>query len=201
MTLRFGSVRGPTSMGVKRSLLVLAGRSCIDNSPSSPGCERHDTSYCGDAASQGEIESGRRWSPRCVGATTSAEKLGVDRRPGVESRQTRCCRLVDSLLKSVMHHVGSRDRRNDLTRSYDRTRVVRDIEFEGSMPWPIPLLEVRRYATYLCPAASRISAAIVSGCEMRERWLAFTSIVFAPMRFAMKRWRSGLIVRSSVETA
>src|SRR5262249_26562102 len=61
--------------------------------------------------------------------------------------------------------------------------------------------QVRRYATYLCPAASRISAVIVSGCDMRERWLAFTSIVFAPMRFAMKRWRSGLIVRSSVETA
>src|SRR6516164_10636655 len=56
-------------------------------------------------------------------------------------------------------------------------------------------------ATYFCPAASRISAVIVSGCDMRERWLAFTSIVFAPMRFAMKRWRSGLIVRSSVETA
>jgi hypothetical protein len=56
-------------------------------------------------------------------------------------------------------------------------------------------------ATYFCPAASRISAVIVSGCDMRERWLAFTSIVFASMRFAMKRWRSGLIVRSSVETA
>src|SRR5262249_33394230 len=56
-------------------------------------------------------------------------------------------------------------------------------------------------ATYFCPAASRISAVIVSGCDMRERWLAFTSIVLAAIRFAMKRWRSGLIVRSSVETA
>src|SRR5262249_1030302 len=54
-------------------------------------------------------------------------------------------------------------------------------------------------ATYFCPAASRISAVIMSGCDMRERWLAFTSIIFAPMRLAMKRWRSGLIVRSSVE--
>jgi hypothetical protein len=42
---------------------------------------------------------------------------------------------------------------------------------------------------------------IVSGCDMRETWLALTSIVFAPMRFAMNRCRSGLIVRSSVETA
>src|SRR5262249_22353952 len=45
-------------------------------------------------------------------------------------------------------------------------------------------------AAYFCPAASRISAVIVSGCDMRERWLAFTSIIFAPMRLAMKRWRS-----------
>src|SRR5262249_23782019 len=29
MTIRFGSVRGPTSMGVKRSLVVSAGRSCM----------------------------------------------------------------------------------------------------------------------------------------------------------------------------
>jgi len=54
---------------------------------------------------------------------------------------------------------------------------------------------------YFCPAASRIRAAIVSGCDISARWLAFTSIVFAPMRFAMNRSRSGLIVRSSVETA
>src|ERR1700723_1387696 len=42
---------------------------------------------------------------------------------------------------------------------------------------------------------------ITSGREMRETSLAFTSIAFAPMRFAMKRWRSGSMVRSSVETA
>jgi len=42
---------------------------------------------------------------------------------------------------------------------------------------------------------------IASGCDMRERWLALTSTVVAPMRLAMKRWRSGLIVRSSVDTA
>ena len=33
----------------------------------------------------------------------------------------------------AIHHVGSRDRRNDLTGSYDRIRVVRDIDVEGSM--------------------------------------------------------------------
>jgi len=35
---------------------------------------------------------------------------------------------------------------------------------------------------------SKIRFVIVSSCDMRETWLAFTSIVFAPMRFAMKRW-------------
>src|SRR6266566_1498133 len=52
-----------------------------------------------------------------------------------------------------------------------------------------------------CPAASRISRVISSGWEISERWLAFTSMVLAPIRLAMKRSRSGLIVRSSVETA
>lgn len=56
-------------------------------------------------------------------------------------------------------------------------------------------------ARQLRPAASRISAAISSGWEISERWLDFTSMVLASMRFAMKRSRSGLIVRSSVETA
>ena len=42
---------------------------------------------------------------------------------------------------------------------------------------------------------------IVSGWLISERWLALTSIVLAPIRFAMKRSRSGSIVRSSVETA
>lgn len=53
----------------------------------------------------------------------------------------------------------------------------------------------------LYPAASRISALIALGCETRERWLDFTSTVFAPIRLAMKRWSSGSMVRSSVETA
>ena len=44
---------------------------------------------------------------------------------------------------------------------------------------------------YFCLAASKIRFVIVSGCDMREPWLAFTSIVLAPMRFAMKRWRFG----------
>src|SRR5262245_63103282 len=51
------------------------------------------------------------------------------------------------------------------------------------------------------PAASRIRLAIVSGCDISETRLALTSIVLAPIRFAMKRWRSGLMVRSSVDTA
>src|SRR6516162_5849314 len=59
MTIRFGSLRGPTSMGVKRSLVVSAGRSCMSNSPSSRGYERHDTFYCGDAASQGLSANGK----------------------------------------------------------------------------------------------------------------------------------------------
>src|SRR5260221_1959505 len=52
-----------------------------------------------------------------------------------------------------------------------------------------------------CPAASRISRVNSSGCEISERWRAFTSMDLAPIRLAMKRSRSGLIVRSSVETA
>ena len=50
-------------------------------------------------------------------------------------------------------------------------------------------------------SASRIRIVIASGCEISARWLASISIVFAPIRLAMKRSRSGLIVRSCVETA
>src|SRR3984893_14186840 len=50
-------------------------------------------------------------------------------------------------------------------------------------------------------SASRIRFVIASGCEMSARWLASISIVFAPIRLAMKRSRSGLIVRSCVDTA
>src|SRR5262249_30689585 len=44
-----------------------------------------------------------------------------------------------------------------------------------------------------CPAASRIRSVIVSGCDMRETWLAFTSIVFAPIRhsLAAAAWSQG----------
>src|SRR5258707_13774175 len=67
---------------------------------------------------------------------------------------------------------------------------------------PVGLIhEVSLTADYACPAALRIKFAIVSGCEIRARWLAFTSMVVAPMRLAMNRSRSGLMVRSSVETA
>ena len=51
------------------------------------------------------------------------------------------------------------------------------------------------------PAASRISWVISSdGRSARGGWI-FSSMVLAPMRLAMKRSRSGLMVRSSVETA
>jgi hypothetical protein len=50
-------------------------------------------------------------------------------------------------------------------------------------------------------SASRIRLVIASGCEINARWLAAISIVFAPIRLAMKRSRSGLIVRSWVDTA
>ena len=50
-------------------------------------------------------------------------------------------------------------------------------------------------------SASIIRFVIASGCEMSARWLALISIVFAPIRLAMKRSRSGLIVRSWVDTA
>jgi hypothetical protein len=50
-------------------------------------------------------------------------------------------------------------------------------------------------------SASRIRIVSASGCEISARWLASISIVFAPIRLAMKRSRSGLIVRSCVETA
>src|SRR5262249_12053061 len=40
---------------------------------------------------------------------------------------------TNSLSISTIHHVGSRDRRNDLIGCHDRTRVVRDIDVEGSM--------------------------------------------------------------------
>lgn len=37
--------------------------------------------------------------------------------------------------------------------------------------------------------------------DVADKWLAFTSIVVAPMRLAMNCSRSGSIVRSSIETA
>jgi len=66
---------------------------------------------------------------------------------------------------------------------------------------PATACDARALSLLSHPAASNISSAIFFGCEISESWLAFTSIVFAPMRLAMKRSRSGLIVRSSVETA
>jgi hypothetical protein len=50
-------------------------------------------------------------------------------------------------------------------------------------------------------SASRTRFVIASGCEISAKWLASISIVFAPIRLAMKRCMSGLIVRSCVDTA
>jgi hypothetical protein len=50
-------------------------------------------------------------------------------------------------------------------------------------------------------SASRTRFVIASGCEISAKWLASISIVFAPIRLAMKRCKSGLIVRSCVDTA
>jgi hypothetical protein len=42
-----------------------------------------------------------------------------------------------------------------------------------------------------CPAASSISRVMTCGWEIIDRWLAFTSMVLAPIRLAMKRSRPG----------
>jgi len=59
----------------------------------------------------------------------------------------------------------------------------------------------RTHLLIVRPAACRIKSAISCGCEINDRWLEVSSIVVAPIRFAMNRSRSGLMVRSSVETA
>src|ERR1700738_1862969 len=70
--------------------------------------------------------------------------------------------------------------------------------FHGSLlPFVLCMCWARQVC---CPAAWRISRVISSGWEISERWLAFTSMVLASIRLAMKRSRSGLIVRSSVDT-
>src|SRR5262245_27897503 len=64
------------------------------------------------------------------------------------------------------------------------------------------LLQAQRpYDLSHTASASRIRFVIESGCEISAKWLASISIVFAPIRLAMKRCRSGLIVRSWVDTA
>ena len=78
-------------------------------------------------------------------------------------------------------------------------RPIRDIRRPGastpieSRPWS--------GVSYQTASASIIRFVVASGCETSARWLALISIVFAPIRLAMKRSRSGLIVRSWVDTA
>ena len=50
------------------------------------------------------------------------------------------------------------------------------------------------------PAASRIKLAVSAGCETREAWLEGTVTTLACMRSAMKRCKSGLTMRSFVES-
>src|SRR5215813_3243444 len=101
MTIRFGSVRGPTSMGVKRSLVVSSGRSCMRHSPSSRGCERHDTSYCGDAASQGEIDE-LLWNIKTVIQKTSLSRPRSIRLSTESSRLTAPDELIVPTLRVVL---------------------------------------------------------------------------------------------------
>src|SRR5215831_9364527 len=70
-------------------------------------------------------------------------KADIDRRYDIvrlvpKADITRCSKLAPvsaAFLQFLVgpHHGGGRDRRNDLAGSYDRTRVVRDIDVEGSM--------------------------------------------------------------------
>src|SRR5215470_14018087 len=63
--------------------------------------------------------------------------LGSGERPSGQTislsarRIRKCLRLAYSLAISTIHHVGSRDRRNDLIGGHDRARVVRNIDVEG----------------------------------------------------------------------
>jgi hypothetical protein len=50
--------------------------------------------------------------------------------------------------------------------------------------------------SYLLAAASSIRSAISLGCEIKDRWLDCSSIVFAFMRLARNRSNSGDIVMS-----
>ena len=51
------------------------------------------------------------------------------------------------------------------------------------------------------PAASMMRSATSLGLDTIDRWLASSSIVLAFIRLAMNRSRSGLMVRSFLETA
>src|SRR5205807_3697767 len=50
-------------------------------------------------------------------------------------------------------------------------------------------------------AASRIRFVIAAGCDTIDRWLESSSIVFAPIRAARNRSRSGEVVLSFFDTA
>src|SRR5882672_7663015 len=50
-------------------------------------------------------------------------------------------------------------------------------------------------------AASRINFVIAAGCDTIDRWLDSSSIVFAPIRAARNRSRSGEVVLSFLDTA
>src|SRR5215471_15355630 len=49
---------------------------------------------------------------------------------GLRAGFRKCLRRAYSLPISTVHHVGGRDRRNDLTGCHDRAGVVRDIDVE-----------------------------------------------------------------------
>src|SRR5882672_3341785 len=83
-----------------------------------------------------------------------------------------------------------------------KTRNTHGTELSNAPPFIGPPPNIVAQSTCSQTAsASKIRFVIASGCDISARWLASISIVFAPIRLAMKRSRSGLIVRSWVDTA
>src|SRR5258706_8531022 len=72
--------------------------------------------------------------------------------------------------------------------------------FSGGRPSFADYCERRLIWDHLLRDAARMSWNTSSGWETGDAWLDAISIVVAPILLAIKRWRSGLIVRSFLET-
>src|SRR3954465_1420413 len=134
----------------------------------------------------------RRKEPRIPDAILDQLLAGADAKTAFDPNG-----LLDDLKKALAervlnaemdHHLAGEGGSTCIREAHDQCRCPKSACREQANPQ-------RR------PAAFKIRSVISCGCEMSDRWLALTSIVSAPMRLAMKRSRSGLIVRSSVETA